>query len=43
MTPFESAEMAVKEYHKIFSNKAGNDWVKIAKGEEQFEHKPGKY
>lgn len=43
MTPFESAEVACKEFCKIFSSKAGNDWKKVSSEEEPFEKKQGKY
>ena len=32
MTPFESQEEAIKEFNKIFSQKAGNDWRKVKSG-----------
>ncbi|CAK74015.1 unnamed protein product (macronuclear) [Paramecium tetraurelia] len=44
LTPFDSAEDAIKEFNKIFHTKAGgNNWRSVQTGEEPFIKKPGKY
>lgn len=43
MTPFENLDECVKEFNKIFSQKAGNDWRTVKSGAAEFEKKKGKY